>query len=189
VNRIGMHSIHYSTMSQLNVFVDDIQTRLAALSEHELRGSQPQAERATVQALTLLDVGNLSTRFASLLGSEHVEAFFRCYEPTTVDGIFHLFQILWQLLAFAIEESSDGRISVNSSVLLKDLSRLARAVEEGTFDYTIALRLTNIDIAVAFDLAPGIHFHKLPLDEFSSKYPFDRHSPDGFWLDAAARCR
>ncbi len=157
--RLGLN-----VMSELDLFVGDIESRLSGALETQT------ADTRGTQAIEALDVGGLSKKFAMLLGSSQVDAFFSGYEPTSVDGSFQLFTILWQLISFSVRASPEGRMTLDSQLLLEDLTRLANAIQSGTLEYTITLRLTNIDLAAEFEIAPDVRLHKLSVDAFVAKY-------------------
>jgi hypothetical protein len=116
-----------------------------------------------------LDLNDLDKRFASIVGVDRVNDFYAGCHPLEVDGTFHLGLPIANIV-FASIRFGDG-LSLDTELLLDRFSRLADAIQAGEIDYSISMRLVNIDIAEDFNLAPGIQFRKLPPQETLAKYP------------------
>ena len=65
---------------------------------------------------------------------------------------------------------ADG-FSIDTAFLIERLTKLATAIRSGQVDYSICLRMVNVDIDREFDLADGIRFHKLSPQQVVAKYP------------------
>jgi hypothetical protein len=118
-----------------------------------------------------LDLSDLDKRFASIVGVERVNDFYTDCHPLEVDGTFHLGMPIAKIV-FASIRYGDG-LSLDEPFLLESFSRLADAIRAGEINYSISMRLVNIDIEDAFDIAPGIQFRKLPPHEILGKYPLN----------------
>jgi hypothetical protein len=161
-------------MGDLKAFVDDIQTKLAAIPADQLIAPSTEGMPDETKALMALNVGDLSKRFEALVGPEKVGAFYRDVEPANVATSFHLFPTLWRYLSDCIESTAEGGFAVCRARLLEELTTLADGVLAGQLDYSFAMRLINIDIVEDFDLENGVAFRKLSPDDIKWKYPIDR---------------
>lgn len=159
---------------RLRAFVDDIAADIATMSPQDFvaHGQFMSFEAAVIIKLGL---NSLSDRFASIVGQELVDEFYRDHEPKGSSRVFHLGLPLARLIPACCRPSVNGRISVDTDYLSARLRDIAKAIHAGKVDYSICMRITNIDIESDFDLADGVHFRKLPPDTVQSKYPIERH--------------
>ncbi len=99
-----------------------------------------------------LDLSDLGKRFASMVGVGRVNTFYEGCHPLEVDGTFHLVSPIANILLASIR-CGDG-LTLDNEFLLERFSRLADAIRAGEIEYSISMRLVNIDIDDEFNLGP-----------------------------------
>jgi len=154
-----------SLETELRKFIDEIASKVAKLTPIDLASN----------LLIKIDLGWLSQRFSEVAGLRHVEDFYRDCEPKGVSGSFHLTLPLARLIPSYCRVLPSRQVILDTEPLFSCLSLLADSIQSGRFDYSICLRITNIDIDHDFDLTNGIRFQKLSQAELQSKYPVERH--------------
>lgn len=116
-----------------------------------------------------LDLNDLGKRFAEIVGVDRVNSFYAGCHPLEVSGTFHLGMPIANIVMASIRYS-DG-LSLDKQFLLERFSRIADAILAGKVNYSISMRLVNIDIEEPFDLCQGIHLRKIAPHEVLAKYP------------------
>lgn len=160
-------------MSKLSDFVAEIQSRVEAISPADffVRGRQWPLNIVIQMKLQLDD---LSKRFLAILGRKPVSEFFQGHEPGHAESSQYLFEPLSIMIPECCQVSNDRYVRLDKNKLIKMLTEFEGCVHAGEISYSLALRITNIDIENGFDLAEGIHFRKLTPNVVQSKYPIMR---------------
>ena len=116
-----------------------------------------------------LDLRDISQRFARVVGINRVDNFYAGCHPLEVDGIFHLGLPMADIISASVRNGES--LYLDNQYLLERFSRLAEAIQSGEIEYSISMRLVNIDIEHEFALAPGIQFKKFMPQVLLDRYP------------------
>jgi hypothetical protein len=162
-------------VTPLEELVAKIANTLAALSiEDLLFNGRPDLHLGVFKALSM---DELAIRLIEIFDEKKTKEFFAGFEPETANLKTHVLGVLFPLIPAAVSASVDAqrrvKVALDQELVLGRLRELAKAIADGSMSYSIALRLTNIDIDEPFDLAGGVHFHKLRPEVVAQKYPVD----------------
>jgi len=154
-----------NNIAELVAHMQDVVTTMEA-DDFVSGGQQLEPDHAIVLKLNLNDI---SAKLADIIGPELVETFYEGEHPQEVNGVFHMMGPIANLIFAAIQFSDT--FSLNTEFLQERLSKLATTIQSGYVDYSICLRLVNVDIDKEFELGNGIRFRKLTPEEIVRKYP------------------
>jgi hypothetical protein len=162
------HLARESLLNDISELIEHMNGVVSSMTPEDFvsHGQPLEPDHAIIIKLNLNDLTN---RFASIVGVDRVNAFYAGCHPLDVDGTFHLGTPIANIL-FASIRSANG-FSLDDQVLFDRFSRLADAIQAGEINYSIRMRLVNIDIEEEFNLAPSIQFRKLPPQEIVARYP------------------
>ncbi len=130
--------------------------------------------RADVAVIIKLGLDEITQKVANLIGVSNLDVFYEGCPPKGVSGTFHLgLPIANMIMASTQYDGLTNRISLDSELLSQRLTGIANAVAAGQVQYSISLRLVNVDIDSDFDLSKDIQFRKLSTEEIVEKYPLN----------------
>ncbi len=121
-----------------------------------------------------LPLSDLSERMINDIGAEKVGTFYDGLQPCEVDTSFHIVGLLLNLVPRHVSISKDGNIQLSVESLETDVSTIYESVSAGTVEYSVTLRLANVDIARPFQLSETVLLKKSTPEEIATRYPIDR---------------
>lgn len=156
-------------MTPVDTFIADLKSRLRAISKTPVV-SKHKEMRLGAYAANALPLKELADDLRAILGDQQVNALFDYESAPMPEPLYdHLFMTLWD----SCTEAPDGSMAVDEEFIEERLRTLADAVANGAIHYRWYLRLVNIDITDAYQLAEDIMIGKVTPQIVEEMFPLN----------------